>query len=287
MKIECGKLCGFCSGVSYTVNKTKELLESNSENIYSLGEIVHNERVIEELKNNGLVIVDNINKVPDNLTVIFRAHGEEENTYEKAKAKNLNVIDLTCGKIKIIRYEISKFKNSAFIIIIGKKKHPETIGNLSYAGDNSCVIENIEDIEEAYQQYKKSNLDKVYVVSQTTFSSSKFDKILNGLNDIFHTKLIVNKSICNVTEERQKETFDLSKKVNKMIIIGGKHSSNTKELENISRLNCKNSVLIQNYKDLDNIDFKEEDIIGIVTGASTPKEYATEVIDYLNKKRIL
>lgn len=284
MKTLCGKLCGFCSGVNYTVNRTKELLANSNYTIYSLGEIVHNERVIDELKNKGLVITDDIEKIPNYSTVIFRAHGEEIETYEKAIDKNLNVIDLTCGKIKIIRSEINKYKNDYYILIIGKKNHPETIGTASYAGENSCIIENLNDVKSACQRYKESNLNKIYIVSQTTFSSFLFDEIVEEIKSVLKESIIINKSICNVTENRQNETMELSKKVDKMIIIGGKNSSNTKELEKIALRNCDDSILIQSSKDLKDVTFKDNDIIGIVTGASTPKEFVEEVIDYINKK---
>ena len=126
MEIIVGKNSGFCNGVNYTVNKTKEVL-MNNDNVYCLGEIVHNEEVVNELERLGMITVNDINEVPNNSKVILRAHGEPLSTYEIAKNKNLEVIDLTCGKIRIIHKDIEKHNNS-FIIIIAKHNHPETIG---------------------------------------------------------------------------------------------------------------------------------------------------------------
>ncbi|MBQ7105775.1 MAG: 4-hydroxy-3-methylbut-2-enyl diphosphate reductase [Bacilli bacterium] len=283
MKIECGKLCGFCSGVNYTINKALEVL-SNEDDIYCLGQIVHNERVIKSLEEKGMVTVNNIDDVPDNSKLIIRAHGEVKDVFFAAKKRNIEIIDLTCGKIKVILKKIEKEMDKSFIIIIGKKNHPETIGTLSYAGDNSSVVEDEDDILITNEKLKKSRLSRVYIVSQTTFSSRKFDELITKIKNVFdcNIDIVVDKTICDVTEKRQKEVFELSSRVDKMIIIGGKNSSNTKELAKISKNNCDQSFLVQTKEDLKNIVFSSEDNVGIMAGASTPREIIDEVIDYLN-----
>ncbi len=283
MKIECGKLCGFCSGVNYTINKALEVL-SNEDDIYCLGQIVHNERVIKSLEEKGMVTVNNIDDVPDNSKLIIRAHGEVKDVFLVAKKRNIEIIDLTCGKIKVILKKIEKEMDKSFIIIIGKKNHPETIGTLSYAGDNSSVVEDEDDILITNEKLKKSRLSRVYIVSQTTFSSRKFDELITKIKNVFdcNIDIVVDKTICDVTEKRQKEVFELSSRVDKMIIIGGKNSSNTKELAKISKNNCDQSFLVQTKDDLKNIVFSSEDNVGIMAGASTPREIIDEVIDYLN-----
>ena len=282
MKIICGKLNGFCAGVNYTIKKAKELLENTNETIYCLGEIIHNERVIESLENKGMVTIDDINEAPNNSKVIFRAHGEAKEIYEIAKTKNIEVFDLTCGKIKIIRNKIEKNKDDSFIIIIGKKNHPETIGNISFTKPFGSIVETIDDINSIYEEFKLSNLNKVYIIAQTTFSSIKFDEYVNIIQDTFkEPEIIVDKTICDATENRQKEANEISKNVDKMIIVGGKHSSNTKELAKITEKNCE-SYLIQTIEDLSDIDFNSNDTIGIISGASTPLEVIDEIIEYLN-----
>lgn len=282
MKLLVGKYSGFCNGVKYTVTKTKEELEKN-EKLYSLGELVHNEEVINDLKNKGLLIKDSILDIPDNSRVIIRAHGEPLETYELAKKKNIELIDLTCGKVKLIHTKINNKKTDYFIIIIGKKTHPETIAHKSYS-DNTYVVEDLSDISDSYEIFKNSNLKSIYVVAQTTFNSEKFDKIVDEIKKIYNDyPIIVDKTICNTTNLRQDEAFDISKKVDKMIIIGGKNSSNTKELEIIAKRNLNDVYLIQTYHDLDNYAFDKNDIVGIVAGASTPFETIERVIDYLQK----
>jgi len=284
MEIICAKLSGFCFGVNHTIQKALETLKTNQEKIYCLGQIVHNERVIKDLENNGMITVNHIKDVPNNAILIIRAHGEPRETIEEAMKRNIEMIDLTCGKIKTIIHKIEKEKDHSFIMIIGKKNHPETIGTISYAGINSAVIENKEDILPVYQRIQKTNFDTIYIVSQTTFSSLKFDTLVDEIKNMFDKRfhIVIDKTICDVTEKRQQETYELSKIVDKMIIIGGKNSSNTKELAFIVSRNCKQSFFIQNVEDLKDISFDKEDKIGIVAGASTPKNSIDEVIDYFS-----
>ena len=125
MKIVIGKTSGFCNGVENTIKRAEDAL--SKEKIYCLGEIVHNERVINDLENKGMITISNIDDAPNNSKVIIRAHGELKETYDKAKEKNIEVIDLTCGKIKAIRVKISKKVEEHYIIIVGKKNHPESL----------------------------------------------------------------------------------------------------------------------------------------------------------------
>jgi len=277
MEIIVGKLSGFCAGVENTIKKAKEALEEN-EKVYCIGEIVHNERVIKGLEANGMITVQSIEEVPNGSKVIFRAHGEAKKVYSRARELNLQVIDLTCGKVRIIHREVEKRHKDTFILIIGKKIHPEIIGTKGFAGENSFVIENEDDILKAFDRYKESGLKKIYVVSQTTFSNSKFKILTDVIKNTFKaTEIEINNTICDATEKRQLEVEELSKKVTKMFIIGGKNSSNTKELAEIAKKNCKDVFLIQEVDDLKEAKVNKEDIVGIMSGASTPKEIIDEV----------
>lgn len=281
MNIIVGKTSGFCNGVSNTIKKAEEAIQTNT--VYCLGEIVHNERVISDLERNGMITVNNIDEVQNNSKLIIRAHGDLKETYEKAKNKNIEVIDLTCGKIKAIRIKISKKIDDHYIVIIGKKNHPESLGVLSFSGDNSQIIEEEEDIIYLSEKIKNSNLDKIYVVSQTTFNSSKFDLLVNEIKESTNKEVIVDKTICNATSERQNETRELSKIVDTMIIVGGKKSSNTKELEVIAKEQCDCVILVQDINDLD-IDKIVGNDIGIMAGASTPNVVVEEIISKLKGK---
>ena len=283
MKIIEGKLSGFCDGVSNTINKAKKAIEENKK-VYCLGEIVHNEKVVEILEKEGMITVYDIDEVPSKSKLIFRAHGEPKETYEKAQKKNIDIIDLTCGKVRAIHINVDREKTESFIIIIGKKTHPETIGTKSFAGTYSYVIQDESDILLAYKEYINSNLKKVYVVVQTTFSNLKYNALTQKIKKVFkEAEINIKNTICNATENRQKEVYEISKKVDEMLIIGGKHSSNTKELANIAEKNCKKVYLIQQTEDLKDIKFEKNEIIGIVTGASTPKEMVEELKQYIRQ----
>lgn len=281
MEVIVGKLAGFCPGVQNAVNNAKEILEKN-EKIFCLGELVHNKQVIEELEKNGMITVEKLEEVPDNSVVIFRAHGEPEYKYEIAKQKNLELHDLTCKKVIAIHEKVKKECKESFIIIIGKKNHPETLGTKGFSGKNSYIIETEDDILDAYMEYEKTDLGRVYVVSQTTISSKYFDILAEEIEKNFiEAEVVIDKTICNATDIRQKETEEMSKKYNNMVIIGGKNSSNTKELAKIAKENCKNVYLIETVEEIKNIDFSKIEQIGIMAGASTPKESISNVKKYL------
>lgn len=283
MEVVVGKLAGFCPGVESTIKRAEKLLEEK-EKIYCLGEIVHNSQVIEKLENKGMITVENIEDVPDNSILIFRAHGEPEYKYELAKQKKLELHDLTCGNVLAIHKKVQKERNDSFIIILGKKKHPEVLGTKGFSGENCYVVETEDDILDAYMEYEKTELGRVYVVAQTTISSTYFDKLAEELETNFiEAEVVIDKTICNATEIRQKETEEMSKKYNTMIIIGGKNSSNTKELAKIAESNCQKVYLIETIDDIREIDFSNIENIGIMAGASTPKDVIDNVKEYLEK----
>lgn len=281
MKIIVGKHSGFCNGVKYTIDEANKELDDYKK-VYCLGQIVHNERVINDLEKKGMITIKSIEDCPVNSKLIIRAHGEIKETYDKAKDKNIDLIDLTCGKIKVIRKKISQKITDHFIIIVGKKNHPESLGVKSFSGKNSFIVEDENDLKELYKAIINSKLKKVYIVSQTTFNSDKFDYIVDQIKNNIKKEIDVDKTICTATSNRQQETEELSKKVDMILIVGGKNSSNTKELEVISTKNCGKVFLIQDVSDLENIKIDKKSTIGIMAGASTPDIVVEEIIDYLN-----
>lgn len=279
MEIIIGEYSGFCNGVRYTVEEANRTI--NNDEVYSIGEIVHNERVIEDLKKKGMKTVKSINDIPNNSKAIIRAHGEIKETYDIANEKNISIIDLTCGKIKAIRIKINKKVEDHYIVIIGKKNHPETLGVQSFSGKDSIVIEGEEDIDELTSKFKLSLKKKIYIVSQTTFNSDKFDLLVDKIREKIHSEIIVDKTICDETSNRQNETDKLSRNVDIMIIVGEKNSSNTKELEVISKNNCEKVYLIQGVEDIKTEKIPINCKVGIMAGASTPQIVVEEIVDYL------
>lgn len=281
MEVIIGKMAGFCPGVEGAVRKAKSALEIK-DRVYCLGEIVHNKQVINSLEKSGMITVDSLNEVPNGSSVLIRAHGEPETTYKNAESKNLEILDATCGKVLSIHKKVEREKEDSFIIVLGKKNHPEVIGTIGFAGENCFVVETEDDILDAYMKYEITDLGRVYVVGQTTISSSYFDILAKEIEkEFYEAEVCIDKTICNATEIRQKETLEMSKKFHTMIIIGGKNSSNTKELAKIAESNCQNVYLIETVEEIKEIDFSGENRVGIMAGASTPKESIKEVEEYL------
>ena len=233
----------------------------------------------------GMITVLSINDIPKNSRVIFRAHGEALQNYVYARENNIEIIDLTCGKVKIIHNKVLKEKDDSFIIIIGKKSHPEIIGTKGFCTENCYVIENISDVEKSYKKFIESKLNKVYVISQTTFSSSLFDELVSSIKKTFkNNEIKIDKTICKATEKRQEETLKLSKKCTKILVIGSKNSSNTKELYNIAKNNCNSVYFIEKEEDVLMIQFEKDDIVGVVAGASAPKSLIDRITFILEEK---
>ncbi len=284
MEIIVGKLSGFCPGVKNTIKKAEIALKEKKE-VYCLGEIIHNGQVIKSLENKGMITVNNIEDIPNGENVIFRAHGEPEISYEKAEKKNLKIIDLTCGNVKIIHDKVKEKKENYFIIILGNKKHPEVIGTKGFSGKNSYVIESEDDILDAYIECEKSNLRQVYIVSQTTFGDKEFEELALEIEKNFvEFNIIKDKTLCNATEKRQKEVEEISKIVNSMVVIGGKHSANSKELAKISEKNCGQVYFVETAEELKNADFSGIEKVGVMAGASTPQKDIDDVINLLKEK---
>ncbi len=274
MELIIGKNSGFCFGVKRAV----EGLENDCKKykkMKCLGEIVHNETVVKSLEDNGVTFIDDIYDTNNNDILAIRAHGVQEEIYKIAKEKNLDLKDYTCPKVAKIHEQIKEAQDDGYeIILIGKKDHPEIIGSKSYA-KNVYVIENIDEIDTL------PNLDKVFSIVQTTFSVKKYNEIKDKLKLRYNNIKFVD-SICLSTQNRQKECADIASKVQFMIIIGGKNSSNTKKLYDVACLNCQNCIIIQDEYDKKIEECKKYDIIGIMSGASTPMNTIDKVVDKIN-----
>lgn len=269
MEIIIGKNAGFCYGVQRAVDGAIE--ETKKGETYCLGEIVHNQNVIVNLEQKGIKFIKNIEDVRSK--TIIRAHGVPKEVYEKAKKMNIDLIDLTCPSVlKIQKIAEEYYKKDFFIIIVGKENHPEVIGIKSHAGKKCIIVANK---EEVYEHLKKFQEEKnILLISQTTHSSKKFDEIAEDLKKQLNknTNFEIKKTICPSTEIRQKETKEIAKKVEMMIIIGDKRSSNTNKLYEISCEFCNKVLFIADVNELDARKIEGIKKIGIMAGASTPKE---------------
>ena len=284
MDIIVGKTAGFCYGVKRAVDGAKEVLKKEK-NIYGLGEIVHNKEVVKGLERIGMKFIDDINEAKGK--VIVRAHGISKEIYKKAKEKHIKLIDFTCPKVLKIHGIVKEYSGKGYyIFLLGTKKHPENIGTLSYCKENTFVIEKEDDTFEALELLRKSKIKKLLIIAQTTYSLEKFDIVEEIIKKELprDIKLVVKNAICHATEIRQKETEKMSKESDCMIIIGGKNSSNTKKLYDIAVSNCKKTIAVENADDLELEIINSNEKIGIMAGASTPKESIDNVVKKLYEK---
>ena len=283
MEIIVGKTAGFCYGVKNAVDNATAEIEKN-EMVCCLGEIVHNSKVVKELEDKGMVFIDDLSENKERNKTIIRAHGVPKEIYTKAEQEGIELVDLTCPKVLKIHKIVSEYAEKGyFIFLIGNKIHPETLGTASYCGDNSYVIEQEDDITDAINKLNESSKKNLLVVVQTTFSMEKFDKYIDYIksNISESINLEVINTICNATKIRQEETEEMSKKVDYMIIIGGKNSSNTKKLYEISCQNCSKVICIEDKSEIDLSELEGVNKVGIMAGASTPQKSVDEVVELL------
>lgn len=283
MEIIVGKLAGFCGGVINSVTKTDKILEDGKKT-YCLGELVHNKQVVDKLEKKGLVLIDSIEDVQNDSRVIIRAHGVTKKVYEKAKEKNIELIDLTCPNVLRIHEKAVNLVNEGYyIVLVAQKDHPEAIGTISFCGKDSVILEDINGVDEIIDLFKNSEKNKIAVISQTTYSMAKFENIAKGLSTkVNDHEIKIDNTICSATELRQKETSSLATQVDAMIIIGGKNSSNTKKLYELASSKCANTFIVETIDDL-KVNMSIYEKVGVMAGASTPKESIDEVIEYLEK----
>ena len=282
MKIIVGKTAGFCYGVERAVQGAIHELAETKDSVCCLGEIVHNQQVIKRLEDLGINCIETLEEAKG--IVLIRAHGVPKEIYDLAKKMNIQIQDYTCPNVLKVHKIAEKYrKEGYFIFLLGTKNHPENVGTLSHCGEDCFIFEKKEEIENAWKKFEASEKKKLVLISQTTFSLEKFYEIEKIIKKKVKSNIIfeVKNTICRTTELRQKETEELSKKVDTMIIIGGKNSSNTRKLYEIARNNCNNSILIETAQELNVKTIGAK--VGIMAGASTPKENIKEVIEFLKE----
>ena len=273
MEIILAKTAGFCFGVERAVKNAYKQI--NKKNVFTLGPIIHNDQVVKDLENNGIQVINNIEDIKhiENPTVIIRSHGIGEDVYLKLEKIKVNIIDTTCPYVKKIHNKVNQHSKLGYkIIIIGNKNHPEVKGIIGWCKSLTLVVN---DIEQAIDINLNSE-EKYCIVAQTTFNINKFKEIVEIIEKKVYDVIVFN-TICNATNERQIESQEIAKQVDKMIIIGGKHSSNTQKLYEICNKYCKSTYHIETVKDIDLSIFSSKDKIGITAGASTPNNIIEEV----------
>lgn len=278
MEVRIAEKAGFCFGVKRAMKMAWDELENNDNNVYSLGPLIHNKQAVDRYKEKGLMEKESLDKIPNDSKLIIRSHGVPEKVYTESKSKHMDIVDTTCPFVKKIHDIVKEFYDKGYtIIIVGNAAHPEIIGINGWCNNDAIVINSEEEID----NISFNPEDKYCVVSQTTANLENFDKIVKKLNTKINN-LTVKNTICSATKERQLSAMVLAKEVDCMIVIGGKHSSNTQKLVNI----CKDTVptfSIETKEELEEDKLKGFKVAGVTAGASTPDWIIDEVIQYLKE----
>lgn len=269
MNAEISKTSGFCMGVGNAVSLVEDLLEKNKK-VCTLGPIIHNPKVIEKFARKGVKIINKASESDFESVVVIRSHGVTKSELEYIKENNINFVDGTCRFVKKIHDIADKYSKVAeFLLIAGNSIHPEVVGIRSYFSGESFVFKNLDELKEIVSKNSKLKNSSVLVIAQTTYSTEEWGKCADFIKSKLPNAKIFN-TICHTTNLRQQEARDLSKKSDLMIVIGGKQSSNTLKLYNICSENAP-TVWIEDAKELESMNIKKYENIGIVAGASTPK----------------
>lgn len=276
MNVKRAKTAGFCFGVKRAVETVYEQAKnSDAAPIYTYGPIIHNEEVVKDLENQGVIVLrteQELEQLTEG-TVIIRSHGVAKYIYEKLEKKKIQIVDATCPFVKKIHRIVNRESAAGKqIVIIGNPKHPEVEGIRGWAGEQVFVVETKEDAASLVLDPARA----VCVVAQTTFNYNKFQELVEIINKKGYDIIVLN-TICNATEERQTQSRALAKEVEAMIVVGGKSSSNTQKLFEICKNECANTYYIQTIDDLDPAVLRTIDNVGITAGASTPNKIIEEV----------
>ena len=272
MEIKIAEYCGFCYGVKRAVEMA-EKAAADRINGATLGPLIHNPQFIAELEAKGIACKDDLDQFTAGETVIFRSHGVGPEVYEKAEAKQLNIIDATCPNVRMAQKKAFQAAQDGYLpIIVGEKNHPEVKSIKKWAGENAIVVEYLKDISEVPQK------DKYAVIIQTTFELQKFEEILAALQKEREGEYRVERTICLATSQRQNAAMKLAGEVDAFIVIGGRNSANTRHLYELVANKCPKAYHIETAAELEQEMFRDCIKIGITAGASTPDRLIKEAI---------
>ena len=279
--IKIANICGLCAGCKHAI-ETAISSHNKYNNVVIFKEIVNNKNVCNKLANMGITMIDNLQDIPQNSTVVLRAHGEPPHVYDFLRQNNINYVDCTCINVSKIHANVKKYSEDGYTIaLIGKygkhgKMHPEILGT---KGWSKTPVIHIEDLEDTYK-IKQCITKKIYLCVQTTFNARLANEIIKKITHICkeqNIRLEVNNSVCGAQLAINKSAQELAKQCDVMIIVGGKNSSNAKELYNNINKMCpsifiENINLWQNEFAANNIILHKNIRIGISAGASTLRD---------------
>ena len=277
MNVELAKTAGFCFGVERAVDTVYQQIEQyRGEKIFTYGPIIHNEEVIKDLRSHGVEVLNDEEelKTADADVVVIRSHGVAKYIYDILEERGITCVDATCPFVKKIHKIVAeKSAEGSYIVIVGNGEHPEVQGIRGWAGEQVTVVQTQEDAE----RFELPDKDqKVCIVAQTTFNYNKFKELVEIISKKRYDIVVLN-TICDATKERQTEARQIAARVDAMVVIGDKRSSNTQKLFEIRKEECLNTYYIQTLDDSDINQLRSVESVGITAGASTPNKIIEEV----------
>jgi (E)-4-hydroxy-3-methyl-but-2-enyl pyrophosphate reductase len=273
-EVRIAKRTGFCYGVREAIDKAKESAAAGHLT-HTLGQVVHNEGVIRDLQNIGVRSVDSLDDVDHGAAVVIRAHGVKPEVFERAEQRGLDVIDGTCTWVIQEQRQLEELvANGYTIVLLGTPKHPEVAGLLGFAPEAIVVDE-----EEDWDRIPRRK--RMALITQSTQPPWKFEKLAAFLVSRAHELKIVN-TVCPVTIRRQEDTLETAREVDLMVVVGGRHSANTKELTRLCQIAGTSAVQVENARDLDDpAVFAGASVVGVTGGTSTPIEDLRDVAEQI------
>ncbi|MCK4336759.1 MAG: 4-hydroxy-3-methylbut-2-enyl diphosphate reductase [Candidatus Aminicenantes bacterium] len=271
MEIKIAKDCGLCYGVKRALRMARDTRKHTTGKVVTLGALIHNPQVISDLEKQAIFSIQS----PDDTesgTVIIRSHGISPEIYERLKKKNIKIVDATCPIVQKIQQRVNNLtKEGEEIIIVGNKKHPESIGLIGYSRGKGIIIESEEQAKKLPKRTKRA------VLAQSTQDPFLFERIVAALKKRTGELKIFN-TICQSTQTQQKATSELAEEVDILFIIGGKNSSNTNKLYQVSKRILPNTYFIEKAEQITPEMLQGSKIIGLSGGASTPPEAIQEAV---------
>ena len=280
MQIILAKTAGFCFGVNRAVKLTYELLEQGRP-VATLGPLIHNPQVVEDLESKGAITCDSVDDVPDGCEVVIRSHGVGQSVYDKISTRHLAYHDATCPFVtKIHKIAARAGAEGAMLLVAGDAKHPEVQGIVGHTTGKVEVFANLAELEKLLPELTQQK--SIFVVAQTTFNVQSWETCKEFLkNQCTNAKIF--DTICNATWARQQEAEDLSQKCDHMVVIGGHHSSNTQKLLQVAARHTK-AINVETADELDKDWLNGARIVGVTAGASTPSSIIEEVLNCMSEE---
>ena len=280
MQIILAKTAGFCFGVNRAVKLTYELLEQGRP-VATLGPLIHNPQVVEDLESKGAITCDSVDDVPDGCEVVIRSHGVGQSVYDKISTRRLAYHDATCPFVtKIHKIAARAGAENAMLLVAGDAKHPEVQGIVGHTTGKVEVFANLAELEKLLPELTQQK--SIFAVAQTTFNVQSWETCKEFLkNQCTNAKIF--DTICNATWARQQEAEDLSQKCDHMVVIGGHHSSNTQKLLQVAARHTK-AINVETADELDKDWLNGARIVGVTAGASTPSSIIEEVLNCMSEE---